>query len=611
MKKLILLFFVLSFGAKSQEVISPLISNSELQKNTRFIYDNKSSLSIPFIDDFSNNSSYPDSNLWKDNSVFINRNYGVNPITIGVATFDGLNSNGRAYDMTSTGTDSDTADTFTSQQIDLSDVDTAYFMFYYQAQGNGNDPQTTDFLILEFSAGLDSSGNEIWNIIWEKEGSVFHEFKKFVYVFTDPEYLTLDFSFRFRNLATVSGNFDHWNIDYVKLDEYHNSSDTSFLNDVAFVQKTPQILKRYREMPWIHFVNDVSQEMNDSLYIILRNNTNIIQSIDYRYDVYNQNGNLVYHYPVLGGNNSTRNVDVPPYYYIDTGTYAFNSPPIMLDNQIFPVSSSDSAEFIFRNSIKTQLSDFKNNDTVFHLQRFYSHFAYDDGSAESAYGINVQGAKLAYEFKLNRPDTLRIVQMKFVEMHEDLTDNKFALTIWENNNGNPGQELYKDTVEIEYKDRGKFTNYYLKNGVGLIGTFFVGWEQITNDILNLGLDKNSVANNYMLYNIGGGWVNSQFPGSWMIRPVVNFDTPIISSLSEKVGIDCKIYPNPFSDKTSIYFNNNSQRTFKLFDMMGRTVLSFSSSENKIDIYKEDLRRGIYFIQIIEGGSIQTKKIVLN
>ena len=38
------------------------------------------------------------------------------------------------------------------------------------------------------------------------------------------------------NLATVSGNFDHWNIDYVKLDEYHNSSDTSFLNDVAFVR---------------------------------------------------------------------------------------------------------------------------------------------------------------------------------------------------------------------------------------------------------------------------------------------------------------------------------------------------------------------------------------
>ena len=92
MKKLFLLFLVLSFEVKSQEVISPLISNSKLQKNTRSIYENKSSLSIPFIDDFSNNSFNPDSNLWQDNSVFINRNYGINPITIGVATFDGLNS---------------------------------------------------------------------------------------------------------------------------------------------------------------------------------------------------------------------------------------------------------------------------------------------------------------------------------------------------------------------------------------------------------------------------------------------------------------------------------------------------------------------------------------
>ena len=46
-------------------------------------------------------------------------------------------------------------------------------------------------------------------------------------------------------------------------------------------------------------------------------------------------------------------------------------------------------------------------------------------------------------------------------------------------------------------------------------------------------------------------------------------------------------------------------------MMGRTVRSFSSSENKIDIYKENLRKGIYFIQIIEGDSMQIKKIILN
>ena len=95
-----------------------------------------------------------------------------------------------------------------------------------------------------------------------------------------------------------------------------------------------------------------------------------------------------------------------------------------------------------------------------------------------------------------------MIQFKFVEMLDNLEGNKFeALTIWSNNNGVPGSEVYKDTVDIEYQDRGKFKNYYLKNGVGLVGTFYVGWEQITNDLLNIGLDKNSISNQYMFYNV--------------------------------------------------------------------------------------------------------------
>ena len=119
---------------------------------------------------------------------------------------------------------------------------------FFIKQGLGNDPQLTDSLILEFSSNTDSLGNTIWNTIWKKEGGVLYEFKKFVYVFTDTNYLTDKFQFRFRNLASVTGNFDHWNIDYVKLDEYQISADTSSLNDVSFFRKTPKILKRYREM---------------------------------------------------------------------------------------------------------------------------------------------------------------------------------------------------------------------------------------------------------------------------------------------------------------------------------------------------------------------------
>ena len=74
MKRIVIFFCLLSLQSFSQEVVSDLISNTSLEKST-FHAKNHSILSIPFIDDFSNVSSYPDSNLWEDNLVSINRNY--------------------------------------------------------------------------------------------------------------------------------------------------------------------------------------------------------------------------------------------------------------------------------------------------------------------------------------------------------------------------------------------------------------------------------------------------------------------------------------------------------------------------------------------------------
>ena len=104
-----------------------------LQDISEIEYDislKSSPLSLPVIDDFSIDSYYPDTNIWQDKSVFINRNYAVNPITIGVATFDGLDARGRPYDITLTGIDSENADTLTSHKIDLSSSDTVYLMFF-------------------------------------------------------------------------------------------------------------------------------------------------------------------------------------------------------------------------------------------------------------------------------------------------------------------------------------------------------------------------------------------------------------------------------------------------------------------------------------------------
>jgi hypothetical protein len=96
-------FTVVFFSANAQEIVSELKYNSALIAASK-IYHPKlrgsDTLNLPFIDDFSNAKvyPYPDPKLWTDKYVYVNTTYPVNPISIGVATFDGLDPNGMPYD---------------------------------------------------------------------------------------------------------------------------------------------------------------------------------------------------------------------------------------------------------------------------------------------------------------------------------------------------------------------------------------------------------------------------------------------------------------------------------------------------------------------------------
>ena len=51
----------------------------------------------------------------------------------------------------------------------------------------------------------------------------------------DNNYLVDSFQFRFRNYATLSGNLDHWHIDYIRLSTHRHIHDT-IVSDIAFNQ---------------------------------------------------------------------------------------------------------------------------------------------------------------------------------------------------------------------------------------------------------------------------------------------------------------------------------------------------------------------------------------
>ena len=584
--------FLISFSLVSQEVITDLAHNPYL-KNFKFSHKNsKSSLSLPFIDDFSYDSNIVSSDLWEYSTVYVNRTYPINPPTIGVVTFDGLDENGFARDFSSNS--SEPSDTLLSKKIDLSSVSSAYFLFFFQAKGIGDAPEPLDKLILEFK-----NDSLQWETVWISEDTILEDFTKVIKVINQNRFLFDEFQFRFVNYATVSGNFDHWHVDYIKIDELQSVADTLQLNDASFVYSSPSFLKRYQEMPWSHFLNNEADELKDSIDILLRNN-DAASNIDYQFNVFN-NGNQVYHYPLIG---VSRNVTVLDYDQV--GNFSFTDPPILLQSNIFTSFEIDSASFLVENILGTNSSDNKLNDTLFYVQNFHSHFAYDDGTAESAYGINVSGAQIAYEFKLNRPDTLRAIQMYFPQMLDSVNDIPFKLTVWDDLSST-GNILYQQEVFPYHTQNGNYYTYLIDEPFKLVGTFYVGWEQSTDDLLNIGLDKNNVSNSYMFYNIGSEWNQSSYFGSWMIRPVLSMK-PIVSSV-DYVSFDTKIYPNPVDTycfvKTSE--NNCIIKVFSVHGVMQKQIFS-KNSLTKLDL--KDFSSGIYFIEILQNNKREYKKIIL-
>jgi len=414
-------------------------------------------------------------------------------------------------------------------------------------------------------------------------------------------FLTNDFQFRFVNYATISGNFDHWHIDYIKIDEFVNPNDINELNDVSFVYNSPSFLKRYTQMPWSHFQQDMLIELKDSIDILLRNN-DASNSVDYQYNVF-ENLNLITHYPSSG---VSRNVSVLDFDTI--GNFSFQNPPIDISSAIFSSFQPDTISFLVQNIIGTSSSDNKNNDTLYHTQKFHHHFAYDDGVAESAYGLNLNGAKIAYQFKLNRPDEkLRAVQMYFPQMLDAVSDIPFELIIWNHNNSQPGDTLYTQTVYPVHTENGEFHTYIIDNPFLVSGVIYIGWEQTTDDLLNIGLDKNNSANDYMFYNIGSGWNNSSYPGAWMIRPIVSKDPIILSS--DDIVDNFKLYPNPAKSELFIE-TNKPENVISIYNIQGVLIKRITSNTTLNRFNIDNLASSIYIIEVENSENRSYQKIIV-
>src|ERR1039457_1586198 len=118
---IIVLLFITHYSFSfSQEIITGLSCNPVLMhkynelinaKKNQLYSITSDTLSLPFLDDFSKESIYPDTTLWLDKEAFINRDYPIAPPTLGVATLDGVGPSGIPYDPLAGKNSSSPADT--------------------------------------------------------------------------------------------------------------------------------------------------------------------------------------------------------------------------------------------------------------------------------------------------------------------------------------------------------------------------------------------------------------------------------------------------------------------------------------------------------------------
>ncbi len=555
------------------------------------------------------------SKLWLNELAYQNYRLAVAPWTLGVVSFDGLDASGYPYSFGST--NPGTADTLNSKPLDLSvesPADSLYFSFLLQREGFGDEPEATDSLYLDFF----TPNNQEWNRVWSAGGGSESGWEVVHLPVTNTEYFENGFKFRFMNYGSLAGGIDHFHIDYVNFRALSGYQDTLF-KDFAFVYPLSSLLKDYTAVPWKHYRNQPNNKMSNEVAVTVRNNSELTEN--------NQNGNVSIFYnqnlegsftlnaaTLSGGNiNYAPRTTYSSLHDFSTGySYDPNLP------------NDTSATFNWKASANAQFPNYVENDSTFGEQRFENYYAYDDGTAEKAYGVTGEQGLLAYRFDAYQPDSLVGIKIHFVPSVVDVSGNLFLLSVWGDDNGEPGSLIYEDEFffprQPKYTSRrNKFTIYYFKDTmkVDVDETFYIGMRQIDEERLNIGFDKNHDVSDRIFWSVDGGnvWNNASFSGAVMMRPMVTskmdylLDIPQYHQPSKPNTVAANIYPNPASQRIRIKSTAGSLDRITIYNARGQEVLTSTSLNGPVNV--SHLNKGVYFVTIQgNNNEVINKKLII-
>ena len=592
---------------------------------------------LPFFDDFASPTFAAENGpselvRWTDASARRTATYALNAPTVGQATLDGLCSDGFPYAFNEEA--NGWADTLTSVAINLagrSPEDNIYLTFFYQGGGRGNAPDANDSLVVEFLAP--DGGDFGWSQVWSAIGAEMDTFAVAAIPVDQLVHLQDGFRFRFRNHGALGGNVDLWHIDYVLLDDNIDPDNLGYF-EVAFTDPQHSLTAPYSIMPWSHFLTDPASFMRDSMESHHRNMSSFqADNVTCGFKVRNV---------ATGATEDFLNpfslTSVPPssvfleQYYIQEPL--IENGVVLVDPSEFAFSdpgNDTAATFevsFYENSIgilEQERVGIPDNDSIVFVQPFRNEYAYDDGTAEKAYGLTTGGGKLAVRYDLALPDTLHGLAIHFTPYFNQQTNLNFLMRAWADDSGVPGEELGENFVfhQPAYFTDGHdvFAYYEYDDPIPVEGTVHVGMVQEDDFSLNVGLDKNTDYNfsrvHYQL-GLGAAWTLSTIEGSVMIRPVLQSGVEqVFTAIDAEVVADgsVNLWPNPAQDGFTVSVNGISQPlSLRLVDMTGRTVyeVAWTRGQERMTIGVADQPRGPYLVMVEdERGVIRVQRALLN
>jgi hypothetical protein len=570
---------------------------------------------LPFWDDFSTSQNLPDEAKWFNSAdVRIASNVGVNPPTINVAVFDGVDANGAAYNPGSLL--NGRADCLTSAIIDLSMIeatnqtDSVYMSFFWQLKGNGELADPEDSLVLQFL-----NEDMEWETVWRRAGGtelLDEDFQQELLQLT-PEYFHDSFQFRFQAYARLSGPFDTWLLDYIYINDSRHDDDVAYL-DRALTTPGNFLTTPYTAIPTEQFFQNPDgylQTLSVGFYnlnsffqpvlftsvvtdLVTGNEIEILSNEQVATPIPGAFARRTFTSPALNSANLDQNADslwLESTVYLRTGDVFF----------IEDISNTNDTTF-------NEQIDYRLNDTVRNVTIIDDYLAYDDHEADFAAGINQRGGQLAYRYTLETRALLTHIDINFPFTNQ--AGEPIEIKVWQNI-GEEDSVMYQDPFSVLRSDEiSQLRSYALDTPIFVEGTIYIGFQQATNEFLAVGLDKNTDSGDQIFFNVDGSWqMNELVQGSLLMRP--RFDKEIAENFvppNNPGTIDPGIFPNPSEGLLTVEGHFDQ---ILLFDGYGRSA-NFTASEERestvIDLTKNE--SGIYLIRLTRDGRSSTKRIIL-